>query len=163
MSKRTFNTGEPIAYFITWTTYGSWLPGDGRGWNKKNSGEIQSPNRLFVEIAEADLKEDVYLLSLDDRKVVEQTVASHCEIRSWMLHKVNARSNHVHVVVSAPGYKPDLVCSQFKSWCSRNLKKSYPNRERFWTEGASSRWINHQDDLEAAITYVAEAQDKKHV
>ena len=31
MSDREFNTDEPIAYFITWTTYGTWLPGDERG------------------------------------------------------------------------------------------------------------------------------------
>ena len=22
----------PLAYFLTWTTYGTWLPGDERGW-----------------------------------------------------------------------------------------------------------------------------------
>jgi hypothetical protein len=26
---------EPLAYFLTWTTYGSWLPGDERGWVAK--------------------------------------------------------------------------------------------------------------------------------
>jgi hypothetical protein len=34
-------------------------------------------------------------------------------------------------------------------------------RSRFWTEGASCRWINHENDLEAAILYVVEAQDRK--
>ena len=23
---------EPLAYFLTWPTYGTWLPGDERGW-----------------------------------------------------------------------------------------------------------------------------------
>jgi hypothetical protein len=23
---------EALAYFLTWTTYGTWLPGDERGW-----------------------------------------------------------------------------------------------------------------------------------
>ena len=23
---------DPLAFFLTWTAYGSWLPGDGRGW-----------------------------------------------------------------------------------------------------------------------------------
>ena len=31
MADRIFNTDEPMAYFITWTTYGTWLPGDERG------------------------------------------------------------------------------------------------------------------------------------
>ena len=39
MSRTTFNLGEPLAYFLTWTTYGTWLPGDERGWNRK--GEVK--------------------------------------------------------------------------------------------------------------------------
>ena len=23
---------DPLAYFLTWSTYGTWLPGDERGW-----------------------------------------------------------------------------------------------------------------------------------
>lgn len=33
---------EPLAYFITWTTYGTWLPGDPRGWVKEGSVEIEA-------------------------------------------------------------------------------------------------------------------------
>lgn len=29
---------DPLTYFITWTTYGTWLPGDVRGWRKTNAG-----------------------------------------------------------------------------------------------------------------------------
>jgi hypothetical protein len=32
------------AYFITWTTYGTWLPGDARGWVKSGEWGIQSPD-----------------------------------------------------------------------------------------------------------------------
>ena len=30
---------ETLAYFLTWTTYGSWLPGDERNWVDKR-GEL---------------------------------------------------------------------------------------------------------------------------
>jgi hypothetical protein len=39
---------------------------------------------------------------------------------------------------------------------------SHKERENFWTERASRRWINHEEDLEAAILYVLEAQDGDH-
>jgi hypothetical protein len=32
---------KPLAYFISWTTYGSWLPGDERGWVEKGTEGIQ--------------------------------------------------------------------------------------------------------------------------
>ncbi|MCP4785296.1 MAG: hypothetical protein GY903_01580 [Fuerstiella sp.] len=161
MTDRPFNADEPIAYFITWTTYGTWLPGDERGWQRRGQGDVKPPNRMFVKMAEADMKETAFLLSHDDREIVESVIVKHCEIRGWNLHTVNVRSNHVHVVVTAPGYAPKTVRNQLKAWSSRNLKRCNPSRERFWTKGASCRWINHENDLESAIIYVADVQDQK--
>ena len=157
----TFNTGEPLAYFLTWTTYGTWLPGDERGWNRKGEPEILPPNALFVEMAQSQLKEPPFTLSAKSRTLVEETIRRHCEIRGWLLHALNARTNHVHVVVTAPGYPPETVRDQFKSWCTRILKKHEPTRSRFWTEGGSRRWINTEEDLEAVVVYVIDSQDRK--
>ena len=161
MSDRPFNTGEPIAYFITWTTYGTWLPGDERGWRRKGSADIQPPDEFIEQVNRAEMKETEFMLSPHDREIVEETIHRHCEIRGWRLHAVSVRSNHVHVVVTAPGYQPETVRDQFKAWCTRKLKQKHRTRQRFWTEGASCRWINHEDDLEAAIVYTNEAQDRK--
>ena len=161
MADRAFNTDDPIAYFITWTSYGTWLPGDQRGWHRWGESELQPPNKLFRQMAAAAMKEAEFTLAPGDRDLVEQTVARHCQIRGWTLHTVRARSNHVHVVVTAPGYHPKTVPDQFKAWCTRHLRPTHPGRERFWTEGGSCRWINHDDDLASAITYVNDAQDRK--
>jgi REP element-mobilizing transposase RayT len=161
MTDRPFNTDDPIAYFITWTSYGTWLPGDERGWHQWGESEVRPPNELFVQMAAAAMKETEFTLAPEDREVVEQTVARHCQVRGWTLHTVRARSNHVHVVVTAPGYHPKTVRDQFKAWCTRHLKPKHPVRERFWTEGGSCRWINHEDDLASAIAYVNDAQDRK--
>jgi len=39
-----------MAYFITWTTYGTWLPGDERCWVDKHTAAIEETNlgRLFT-------------------------------------------------------------------------------------------------------------------
>ena len=161
MSERRFNTDEPIGYFITWTTYGTWLPGDERGWHRWGEGDAQPPNELFVEMAASEMKETAFTLSPDEREVVEQIISRHCQIRSWTLHALNARSNHVHVVVTAPGYHPKTARDQFKAWGTRHLKPLHQGRERFWTDGGSCRWINHENDLESAIGYVNDAQDGK--
>ena len=161
MSQRRFNTEEPIGYFITWTTYGTWLPGDERGWHRWRQGEVEVPNEVFEEMAASDMKETAFTLSPDERAVVEQTISRHCQIRPWKLHVVNARSNHVHVVVTAPRYHPKTARDQFKAWCTRQLKPLHQGRGGFWTEGGSCRWINQEDDLESAIVYVSDAQDGK--
>ena len=133
MTEREFNTDEPIAYFITWTSYGTWLPGDERGWWHKC--EWHPANELFRQMAASEMKESPFTLSRDDRDIVEQTIAKHCDIRGWTLHTARARTNHVHVVVTAPGYKPERVRDQFKAWCTRKLKPTHPGRERFVDRG----------------------------
>jgi len=157
-----FNTDDPIAFFLTWTTYGTWLPGDERGWHQKSGGP-RDPNQLFEEMSQRDLKETPFVMTAKDREIVNSTIHKHCGIRNWCLHAVNARSNHVHVVVAAPDYHPETVRDQFKAWCTRELKPYHPGRERLWTEGASVRWINNEADLETVIVYTNEAQDRKGV
>lgn len=161
MRDEPFNTGEPLAYFLTWTTYGTWLPGDERGWNRKGDHALLEPDPLLVRMAQAKMTEPVFVLSDRHRVIVEETIREHCRIRNWPLHAVNARSNHVHVVVTAIGYKPKTVRDQLKAWCTTKLKEAGESRTHFWTEGGSQRWINTDEELEAAVAYVLEAQDRK--
>src|SRR5215831_3239926 len=111
---------EPLAFFLTWTTYGTWLPGDERGWVERGRG-FQLPDPIRKREAEARMTEDACLLDQDQRLVVEKTIADHCRIRGWKLHIVNCRTNHVHVVVTA-NRDPDDVHDQIKAWCTRRLK-----------------------------------------
>jgi hypothetical protein len=90
-----------IAFFSTWTTYGTWLPGDDRGWFKRGKG-AQVPNPLREFSAALRMKHDAVMLSMELRQLVEQTITDHCAIRAWKLHAVSCRTNHVHVVVEAP-------------------------------------------------------------
>jgi hypothetical protein len=52
----TSHSGEPLAYFPTWTTYGTWLPGDDRGWRRKGEPEGQPANPFFAKIARAAMR-----------------------------------------------------------------------------------------------------------
>jgi len=150
---------EPLAYFLTWTTYGSWLPGDERGWTKRH-GKFEQANRSLERHAEMLLDDEGVILTPEQRRIVESTIARHCELRGWRLWIVQARTNHVHVVVTAKDVHPDTVMEQCKAWCTRKLKEADPlaARERWWTERGSTRYINHGDGLEKAILYVRDAQ-----
>ncbi len=156
-----FNTGDPLAYFITWTTYGTWLPGDERGWKRKKCGEIQPPNPALKAISRNRMTDTPFEMTIEDRSTVASVVKKHCEVRGWNLYVVNPRSNHVHVVVAAPGYDAKTVRSQFQAWCTRTLKLRYPNRKHFWTEGGSGRFVNSETELERVVLYASEAQDRK--
>jgi REP element-mobilizing transposase RayT len=161
---------DPLAYFLTWNTYGTWLPGDQRGWIEYRRG-WQLPDPIRELEAAALMTEDACRLDQEQRKRVEAQVAETCEVRNWRLWAVNCRTNHIHVVVTADR-KPELVRNQLKAWCTRRLKElddvrraANPRltlRENWWAERGSQRYINDEDSLEAAIRYVLEGQDGPH-
>jgi REP element-mobilizing transposase RayT len=155
---------DPVAYFITWVTYGTWLPGDECGWVEYHRG-WQLPDPIRKLEAAAKMTEDACWLDADQRDAVEKQVAETCDHRGWTLHAVNCRTNHLHVVVSAP-VSPKVVRSQLKAWCTRKLKilaesKRPPIRIRdnWWAERGSQRYIYDDAGLEAAIIYVRDCQD----
>ena len=115
-------SGDPLAYFITWTVYGSHLQGDERGWRRRRKGS-QIPQPRLAEWRRARLKFDVTLLSSDERKIVELECRRHCDHRSWHLWEINARSSHVHVVVTADGYSGKTARDQLKANCTRGLRE----------------------------------------
>ena len=150
---------EPLAYFLTWTTYGTWLSGDERGWVRK-PGIIEPPSSGLQRHARQQQTEVTFRLSLEQRRIVEDTIAAHCRIRGWHLWIARALSNHIHVVVTAREYAPEVVMEQFKAWCTRRLKENNTdsNRTQWWTERGSTRFIDNEDGLENAVVYVQDCQ-----
>ena len=156
---------EPLAFFMTWTTYGTWLPGDERGWVSK-PGSVNEPSTGLKAYAKNLMTEPEWILDAEQRQLVERTIADHCQIRNWHLHAVNCRTNHIHLVVTAPGRKPEEVMNQLKAWCTRRLKElerarnggNCVHRQNWWTQRGSKRFLNDHASLEKAILYVLECQ-----
>ena len=155
-----------IAYHLIWTTYGTWLHGDERSWVKWGEACVKSPDPERERAMRERMKEPAVILTEDQRCLVELTIRDHCRIRSWVLHAVNTRSNHIHVVVTAER-DPDEVMSQFKAWCSRRLSDAAglvgnvakkAGRRRWFTEGGDKRSIESEEYLANAISYVLEGQ-----
>ena len=154
----------PLAYFLTWTTYGRRLHGDVRGTVDKlhnRRGEpflLESPGR--EERARLLLSQDEYVMGDSERSVIDTAVRDHCGIRGWVIHSLNVRTNHVHVVVTANTHSPDEVMKQLKAWGTRRLTTAaLIQRGRLvWTDGGSKRWLNFPEDLFDAVNYVQNYQ-----
>ncbi|MCI0629690.1 MAG: transposase [Phycisphaerales bacterium] len=148
----------PLAYFISWTTKGSWLHGDPRGWVIQGIPGIQEPDPHTYELARSAMSDNEVVLEPVQRQIVSQTIGDHCRIRGWTLHALNPRTNHVHVVVTASSVPPETVMEQFKSWCSRRLNERAGRKRKWWTEHGSTKWINDQTYFENAVKYVRDGQ-----
>ena len=71
---------EPLAYFLTWSTYGTWLPGDERGWIEYGHGWLL-PDAVRKLEAEASMTEEACRLDGDQRDLVERQIAETCKVR----------------------------------------------------------------------------------
>ncbi len=151
-----------LAYHIVWTTYGTWLSGDARGWVKWGEPDIKPLDPDVERTNRARMVEEPVTLTPEQRALVEKTIADHCRIRGWGLHAVGVRTNHVHVVVTAER-DPDDVRDQFKAWCSRKLSDAAgltalvakkAGRRHWFTEGGDTEFIDSEEYLHNAIQYV---------
>lgn len=156
---------EPLAYLLTWTCYGTWLHGDRRGSVHTSiasrGAPLEAPSERRRAVMRNRLDHEPVHLPPDARRVVEAAVADHCAHRSWWLGACNARSNHVHCVVAAPGAPPERVLQQLKMWSTRRLREqtSLDALSRLWTDHRSARYLWDQPSVDRAIEYTLEAQD----
>ena len=151
----------PVGYFITWTVYGTFLQGDPRWWRKRNEGN-QPPQPQLAKWHSRRLKHDIILLSPADRAVVESKITEHCDHRNWKLWIANSRSNHVHVVVTASGYGGAKVRDQLKANCTGGLRehdRKFVGRP-VWTTKGDVEHLDTEDELQLAILYAGEAQNR---
>ncbi|MEZ6115724.1 MAG: hypothetical protein R3C28_04020 [Pirellulaceae bacterium] len=154
-------TNEPLAYFITWSVYGTFLHGDRRWW--KQNGATHPPRPLLEKWHRDRLKHPIVLLSESHREIVKTTIEEHCAHRNWKLWVANPRTNHVHVVVTAVGYKGVTVRDQLKANCTRGLRIGTDNvfdDRPVWTTRGDVALVTSESELERVVEYAGEAQER---
>jgi len=158
-------SSQPLAYFLTWPTYGSRLHGDERGSVDRQHNQPDTPmldhnpKRLRWEREHMSLAPVV--LTDEERRIVEQTIQDHCVKRKWELLALAVRTNHVHVVVGYAGLAPERMMSEFKSWATRRLRKAgcRQNNQPLWVHHGSTRYLWKAHSVESAIAYIELGQD----
>ena len=78
----------PLAYFITWTVYGTHLPGDLLGWRQRGHGH-QLPRPQLAKWHEERLLHPIELLSRRNREATVNAINEICCYRNWKLWNPN--------------------------------------------------------------------------
>jgi REP element-mobilizing transposase RayT len=156
---------QPLAYLVTFRTYGTWLHGDERlsvdrhkGKNLYGTPRI-APNADLTKIMGDMRASDEFLLDGRCREVVDSAIRNVCEFRKYLLHASNVRTNHCHTVVTA-AVKPDAIINAFKSNATRELREAglADKEQQVWSRGGSTRYLWKPFHLERAIDYVLYGQ-----
>lgn len=154
-----------LAYFITFTTYGTWLPGSAKGLGSVDEEHnvygtpFVAPDAAREQAARDAMEQPPYEMSAAEREIVCKALVGLASERGWRLWAVHVRSNHVHVVVSAER-EPGRIMSDLKSRASRELNSAgFDDAERRrWTRHGSTRHLFREDEVEAKIHYTLNEQ-----
>jgi REP element-mobilizing transposase RayT len=160
MSREPFEFNNvPLGYLVTFRGHGTWLHGDYRGsvdrFHNRYGGPLIPPNSQWQKHNREELKYPPVKLNSQQRSAVEEAIRETCQIRKWSLWAINARTNHIHTVVSAP-CKPEKIRTAFKANATRKMRESgcWLREESPWADRGSRRYLWTETDLINAIAYV---------
>ena len=163
-----------FALHITWTTYGSRLPGDERGYvsntfvpgegyrRKENSPETASrADDAATRERARNLQKwpTVYLTA------VEAIAAARCLVETaqrygWRIPRAALMANHAHVLVMDCAADGPAVRRVLKGNTQAHLSKNHGSPRVWWTTGGSDRAKHGQEAIEGTIKYIADQEYK---
>jgi len=157
-------------WFLTWTCYGQWLPGDPRGFvSNKFEGEIteKKNNRLNAPIDSGRpqlyalsrnlLSNAPIFLTLEQAQLVQEQFIETAKFRNWTIITCAIMSNHVHILLGVPGDPdPNKLLHDLKAYSSRKLCEYFPRPASgtWWTSNGSTRKIDSENSWMRCIDYI---------
>jgi REP element-mobilizing transposase RayT len=163
-------------WFLTNTTYGTWLPGDPKGSvtsvRDRRPEDAPTPARLEHDAPGEPYEPELpglcrsalermsgppIYLEREKAELVLKQFQETAAYRFWTLRAVAIMANHFHIVVLVPGDPdPTRVLADFKAYATRTLDRRYgkPPSETWWTDGGSKRKLKDDRALAEVIDYV---------
>jgi REP element-mobilizing transposase RayT len=157
-------------WLLTWTTYGTWLPGDRRGFvsNVREGDGPELRHNLPGTPYDADLlslqnaahqllKGTPIYLGQEQADTLRPQFQETAAYRGWLLVALAIMAGHVHLVVGVAGDPdPSKMLQDFKSYGSRALNRRWakPLSGTWWTESGSTRKLHDETAVGSAVQYV---------
>ena len=154
---------EPLAYFVTWHTYGTWLHGRAPGSVDDSHNIYGTPfvpvdsDRLALSIGR--MASEFVTLDEPHRQAVQAAIVEVCQHRGWRLLALHVRTTHIHAVVAASA-KPEQVMNDFKAYATRRLRRDQlvGCSARIWATHGSTRYVWNEEQLAEKVAYVVDGQ-----
>ena len=145
-----------VGYMVTWTTYGSWLQGDRRGYVKE--GQIHQGDETILQWCKKFQKGLTIRLNKQEKGIVRQAISQEAERVGQKLEAVAVCTNHVHLAVRCYQQSIERTVSRYKSVATRALRR-HGRSGRIWTTGFDKRFCFTEADLTKRIAYVRSHKD----
>ena len=140
-----------IAYMLTWTTYGTWLQGDGREYCK--DGKTLQANPYLYHSNYNSLKHKPVYLSESERVIVKQRISQEARRIGQHVYALTVQHNHVHLVLEKTEDTIESAVHRYKRTATYVLRQnSFVGK--VWTVGYDKRYCFNQSQLNTRVEYV---------
>jgi hypothetical protein len=136
----------PIVTFVTTTSYGSWLPGDARGYVERGQLLLASPE--LERFSQQIMSGEAVVFSNAERERLFAAFVSACAEFNYLPLDLTIEAWHLHWIVR----HDDRVMSMVGRL--KNRMRQSLGRGRIWTEGYSHSVLQGDDDLLATRDYI---------
>jgi REP element-mobilizing transposase RayT len=142
---------KTVGYMLTWTTYGTWLQGDERGYVK--DGQILRSDQKLVELCDKFQKGQTVMLRHEEKYVVRRAILEEAARIGYPIEALAVCSNHIHLVARYFSEPIGQTVSRCKN-ISTSVLKEHGRSGRIWTRGFDKRFCFDRKDLIRRIQYV---------
>lgn len=140
-----------IGYMLTWTTYGTWLQGDERGYVK--NGQILEQNEVLEEVNKSNLKKQPVKLNAKQKEIVKEAIIQEAKRLNQKVFALVVFSNHIHLLVEKNPESIETTAALYKTAARKALYESGLER-RIWSKGFDKRYCFNQQELSRRIEYI---------
>ena len=151
--------GKTLGYMVTWTTYGTRLQGDKRGWVK--DGNTYKVNPCIEEANKEQMQHTSVKLTNMERDLVREAILGKARERRQKIYAINVRTNHVHIVFDNGTYPISQVVQAYKNAATAALREN-GFYGKIWTSGYDKRYCFNEKAMRNRIEYV-EGQRKARI
>lgn len=150
-------------FHITWNTYGTWLPGDPRGFRSHNhrihsSGTYKSPpppgeHHLLHQLAKRELKREPIRLNAEQQRIALDAVLAKARSIDAEPLAIAIAATHVHLLARFDKARVGIEVGQLKREASNALADHHPGG--VWSARCHPRPVFNQQHQRDAFHYIA--------
>ena len=156
-------------WLVTWNTYGSWLPGDPRGFRTFRGQTYIPPPARYAKPGEptyqpedyADLHQaaaagtgETISLSADDRRTALDTLATAINTSNIIPAIASMAEHHCHLLAKFGASHIRPTVGEYKAAITRQLHELGDTRDRLWAKECHMSSKKTEKEFRDAFAYV---------
>jgi len=148
---------EIIGYMATWTTYGTWLPGDKRGY-VNNKGQTLPGDKEVLQKNRERQKAPTVKLNKREKKIAQQVILDEANKIGHKIIALAVCTNHIHLLAEPHQQSIEKIIGRYKSITTRTFWE-HGRKGKIWTRGFDKQFCFTTKELTARTKYVQKHSD----